>query len=202
MDKDAVDDSFAIRSFNSTVIALDGGIITGNTATPFSPTLDSDAYDIDWNSDNTEATFTFAETEDLDVDVDYLYSDFVITRDPDWLTKWNPESTQNLDPEGNSIMDQLESNVVDDTIPASPDLAESAQPNPEPETDSSFATALAIIEIINRLEEDRAVAASRATDVETAGFPRFEPGGSFNQEPDLTIFEDGFESGNLSTWSR
>lgn len=183
MDKDTIEDNFTIRSFDSTVIALDGTTISGNTATPDSSNIwDQGGYDVDWNSDDTEVTFTFREREIIDEGWRLLGSSVFVTFEED------------AEPDNDLVGWRADFNTPviiespDDTTPADPDLAESAQSNPEPEYDSSFSTALFIIEIINRIEEDGGVAASRATDVNTVGAPNFES-------------DDGLESGNTASWS-
>lgn len=57
MDTEAVEDNFVISSFTARALTLDGTSTVGQT----DEVWDDNAFDVDWNSDNTEATFTFRE---------------------------------------------------------------------------------------------------------------------------------------------
>jgi len=86
MDKKTAEDTFTVRSFNSRKMTVDAGnlragaannTLTGNgtIATNFvgansSKVWDKDAFNISWNSDDTEVTFSFKEEKLLPTDKD------------------------------------------------------------------------------------------------------------------------------------
>jgi hypothetical protein len=149
MDKDTVEDNFTIRSFDSTVIALDGGTISGNTATPNNSDIwDQGGYDVDWNSDDTEVTFTFSERQ-LPSDGDS--EDFLVSFDG-----------QANDPAG------WRADFDTPMVLVMPD-----------EVDSASQTAIFITLLIRAMESDPQAAATRITDLETVGSPNFDFEGGF-----------------------
>jgi hypothetical protein len=86
MDKKTAEDTFTVRSFNSRKMTVDAGnlrvagganTLTGNgtIATNFvgansSKVWDKDAFNVSWNSDDTEVTFSFKEEKLLPTDKD------------------------------------------------------------------------------------------------------------------------------------
>jgi len=83
MDKKTAEDTFTVRSFNSRKLTVDNGhttrlnTVTGNgtISTNFlagnsTQIWDKDAFNISWNSDDTEATFSFKEEKLLPTDKD------------------------------------------------------------------------------------------------------------------------------------
>lgn len=90
VDRKSVEDNFTIRSFNSRLLTVDGGplpygrddlpiphtvkgngtiasnFLTGNSTLIF----DSSAFDITWNSDDTQVTFSFKDGKSLPTDKD------------------------------------------------------------------------------------------------------------------------------------
>jgi len=83
MDKKTAEDTFTVRSFNSRKLTVDAGnttrtnTVTGNgaVATNFlagnsTQIWDKDAFNISWNSDDTEITFSFKEEKLLPTDKD------------------------------------------------------------------------------------------------------------------------------------
>jgi len=83
MDKKTAEDTFTVRSFNSRKLTVDAGnttrtnTVTGNgaVATNFlasnsTQIWDKDAFNISWNSDDTEVTFSFKEEKLLPTDKD------------------------------------------------------------------------------------------------------------------------------------
>lgn len=174
VDTDAIEDSFTIHSFNSTLIAMGDTTISGNTAAPDSSDIWSQGgYDAEWNSDNTEVTFLLPENQQLNGDGNQeVYLSFKEKAEADG------------DPTG--WWEDFETPLV------------IANPN---EVDGAPETGIFQTRLIRVLDSDPQRGAALQTEIESVGFPRFEPSGSFNTEPDLTIFEDGFMSGNISTWS-
>jgi len=90
MDRQSVEDNFTIRSFNSRLLTVDGGplppglidlpiphtvkgngssssnFLTGNST----PIYDSSAFDVTWNADDTQVTFSFKPGKALPTDKD------------------------------------------------------------------------------------------------------------------------------------
>ncbi|MBT9544150.1 MAG: Ig-like domain-containing protein [Candidatus Sericytochromatia bacterium] len=90
MDRQSVEDNFTIRSFNSRLLTVDGGplpygridvpiphtvkgngIIASNYQTgQGTPIYERSAFDISWNADNTQVTFSFKDGKALPTDRD------------------------------------------------------------------------------------------------------------------------------------
>jgi len=83
MDKKTAEDTFTVRSFNNRKLTVDNGHTTrlntvtgdGTISTNFlagnsTQIWDKDAFNISWNSDDTEATFSFKEEKLLPTDKD------------------------------------------------------------------------------------------------------------------------------------
>ncbi len=163
MDKDTVEDNFSIRSFDSSIVPLDGGTIGGNTATPDNSNIwDQGGYDVDWNSDGTEVTFTF----------------------PDDGSPLNPDSNENL-PGADFLATYLvDFDPSDDPKPATGAIkfrVESENPGSQLEDTQ--------VKVDTTFGMSAAVAILTITDTENAGIPQF-------------IFQDGFSSSNITSWSR
>ncbi|MBF2053924.1 MAG: carboxypeptidase regulatory-like domain-containing protein [Candidatus Sericytochromatia bacterium] len=78
MDRETVEDNFVIRSFTEESLTVDnqitfkakGGTLTEPTPETGDKVWDEDAFDVSWNSDNTEVTFTFSDERMLPTDED------------------------------------------------------------------------------------------------------------------------------------
>jgi hypothetical protein len=78
MDKKTVEETFSVRSFNSRKLSVDNGKTSFNTFSGDSQIStvsnnliwDKNAYNISWNSDDTEVTFAFKEERLLPTDKD------------------------------------------------------------------------------------------------------------------------------------
>lgn len=159
MDTDTVEDNFTIRSFDSTVISLDNATISGNTATPNNSSIwDQGEFDVDWNSDDTEVTFTFSERQ--------LPSEG----------------------DGENFLVSFDGQADDDPVGWRADFNTPLAIANSTDPDGASQAGIFITRLIRAMESDPQAAATRITHLETVESPNFD-------------FDDGFDSGNTSSWS-